>query len=220
MNLNTDFDFTTNVSKRLGTHGAVGGGVGQSIKAFHDGDHRSLGDALNEQYWRHGLTVSLGNGLSVSEDQARRRLRYVACRLKRLIWGQKNQRKIEVIVFKHWMVNRHKKKQELERGSRNWSDRQQQQLVDERHQALKTIRGRHDRVGEHWHAVMAVEGKHGWTDQQIADAINAIEADRKREWRGEKAINVDFNWQKNNAFHSYVGREAKYDGDSYFMMRI
>jgi hypothetical protein len=35
----------------------------------------SIGGLLDERYWRHGLTVSLGNGLNVSEQQAQRRLR-------------------------------------------------------------------------------------------------------------------------------------------------
>jgi hypothetical protein len=167
------------------------------------------------------LTVSLGNGLNVSEEQARRRLRYVALRLKRMIWGDdKRQRKIELVVFKHQLVNRHKKKQELEKGSKDLSDQRQKQLVEKRYQTLQTSRGKYDCIGEHWHAVMAVDGNHRWSDQKIADAIIEIEKKRKREHRYEKPIDVRFNCLDGNAFHSYVGREAKYDGGGYFIMRL
>jgi hypothetical protein len=64
------------------------------------------------------------------------------------------------------------------------------------------------RIGEHWHSVMAVEGTHGWSDLEIADAINEIEKSRSRAtW--EKYAHVDFEWENGNEFHNYVGREHR-----------
>jgi hypothetical protein len=83
--------------------------------------------------------------------------------------------------------------------------------VDRRYQALRTSTGKQDRVGEHYHAVMAVEGNHGWSDQEIADTINEIEAARPKEWRGEKAVHVDWDWKSGNKFHDYIGREVAAD---------
>jgi hypothetical protein len=189
----------------------LAGDFGFKTNAFHDGDQRSLGKALNEEHWRHGLTVSLGNGMSVSEENAKRRLRYIALQLKRRIWGNnhRKQRNIEFVVFKHQFINQYKKREEKETGSRDQSDRQQKDLADRQYQALRTSTGKQGRFGEHYHAVMAVEGNHGWSDQEVADAIYEIEADRTKEWRGEKRVHVDWNWKNGNAFHSYVGREVE-----------
>ena len=249
MNLGNDFNLKTNVSNGLGApikafhevdprqrmamrHAFENRTrVAEIAKQFEVSERdvwsaakndRSLGGVLDERYWRHGLTVSLGNGLNVSEQQARRRLQYVALRLKRMIWGHNDRRQaeIELIVFKHQWVNWHKKKQELGKGSKDWSEKRQKQLVDKRYRALQTSRSKYDQVGEHWHAVMAVRGIHGWSDQEITDAINEIEKNRKREYRWEKAIDAVSNWKDGNALHHYVGREVKYDGDSYFMMTL
>ena len=228
MKLATDFDFKTNVTDGLAVMTQPQPQHNRSIelqkpiKPFHDGDQRSLGKALNEDYWRHGITVSLGNGMSVSEENAKRRLRYIALHLKRRIWGNnhRKQRNIEFIVFKHQLVNQHKNKEENEAGSQHRSDKWQKDLVDRRHRALQTSRGKPDRFGEHYHAVMAIKGSHGWSDQEIADTIIEIEADRTREWRGEKAAHVDWDWKSGNRFHNYIGREVRYDGDSYFIMRV
>jgi hypothetical protein len=176
---------------------------------------------LNENYWTHGITISLGNGLNVSESQVKRRLRYIACRLKRQIWGHedKNQRKIEFFVFKHQFFDQHKKKDEKETGSRNWSVWKQKRFEQERYDELKWNKSKKVSRGEHFHALMAVKGNHGRSDQEIADAITEIENNRKRE-QWEKKAHVDFDWRKGNRFHGYIGREVKYDPDSYFIMRI
>jgi hypothetical protein len=114
-----------------------------SIKPFHDENPRSLGEALNEEYWRHGITISLGNRMSVSlsEAQVRDRLRYIALRLKRRIWGNNHdkQRKIEFFVFRHRWINKHKRQEEKKTGSANWSDRWQKELVERKHQELETF---------------------------------------------------------------------------------
>jgi hypothetical protein len=66
---------------------------------------------------------------------------------------------------------------------------------------------------EHYHALMAIEGDHNWSDEQIAQAINEIDRNRsKKHW--EKDVHVDFDWLKDNRFHSYVARCAAYDPDS------
>lgn len=177
---------------------------------------------LDEHHWRHGITISLGNGLNVSKEQATRRLQYIALRLKRRLWGHRDekQQQIDFIVFKHQLVNPHKKKDDLETGSRNWSDLEQKALVTKHYQDLKWGKSKKVSKGEHWHAVMAVNGSHGWSDEQIANAIKEIEKERTKENRWEKKARVDYDWRKKNHFHGYVGREVRFDADSYFTMRI
>jgi hypothetical protein len=91
MKLANDFDFKTNVSDGLAvmtqpqSRSVRSIELQKSIKPFHDGDWRSLGKALNEEYWRHGITVSLGDGMNVSAENAKRRLSYIALQLKRRI---------------------------------------------------------------------------------------------------------------------------------------
>ena len=70
---------------------------------------------------------------------------------------------------------------------------------------------------QHYHALMAIEGDHDWSDERIAKAINEIDRNRsKRHW--EKDVHVDFDWIKDNRFHSYVARYAAYDPDSFRVM--
>jgi hypothetical protein len=69
---------------------------------------------------------------------------------------------------------------------------------------------------QHYHALMAIEGDHNWSDEQIAEAIRKIDCERSKEhW--EKDVHVDFDWNKGNRFHSYVARYAAYDPDSVSM---
>jgi hypothetical protein len=66
---------------------------------------------------------------------------------------------------------------------------------------------------QHYHALMAIEGDHNWSDEQIAKAINEIDRNRsKRHW--EKDVHVDFGWIKDSRFHSYLARYAAYEPDS------
>jgi hypothetical protein len=70
---------------------------------------------------------------------------------------------------------------------------------------------------QHYHALMAIEGDHNWSDQQIAKVIGEIECNRsKRHW--EKDVHVDWDWLKGNRLHSYVARDASYDADSVLVM--
>jgi hypothetical protein len=66
---------------------------------------------------------------------------------------------------------------------------------------------------QHHHALMAIEGDHNWSDEQIAQAIDEIDRNRSKK-RWEKDLHVDFDWIKGNRFHSYVARYAAYDPDS------
>ena len=184
-----DFDFITKVNN---------GDSKQSGDAFKDGNFQSLPrvwSALNEEHWTHGLTISANHDWKVSEQRARDRLTYLTLRLKREIWGNdhQKQRKIELMVFKHSLIKRRSKEQR-KRSSPSAEPARSMELV-----------------GEHWHALMAIKGNHGWSAQQIADAINEIERNSKMRMRSEKAIHVDFNWKNGNAFHSYVAREVKFD---------
>jgi hypothetical protein len=70
---------------------------------------------------------------------------------------------------------------------------------------------------QHFHAVMAIEGDHGWSDEQVAKEITAIELKRKR-FHWEKLAYVDFDWREGNRFHKYIRREMSFDGSSYFAM--
>ena len=73
------------------------------------------------------------------------------------------------------------------------------------------------RFNRHYHALMAIEGDHNWSDQQIAQAISEIERNRlKRHW--EKDIHVDFDWKNGNRFQSYVARDAAFNADSVLAM--
>jgi hypothetical protein len=77
--------------------------------------------------------------------------------------------------------------------------------------------GSHRGYNQHYHALMAVEGDHNWSDREIAEAIGEIECNRaKRHW--EKGVHVDWDWIKDNRFHSYVARDAAYDADSVLVM--
>jgi hypothetical protein len=187
---------------------------GTWVGAFKDGKYCSVREAwrrgLNERKYRHCLTLSLGNGLSVSERHTRDRLKYIALKLKRQIWGNdhRDQRKIEFLVFKHSEANsKHRKKQDRETGSRDWSETLQQQLVEKHHQALRSAKGNKISSHEHYHALMYVRGNHGWSDRKLADTITEIERTRaKRDW--EKDIHLNYDFSNGNSFHGYLAREA------------
>jgi hypothetical protein len=75
----------------------------------------------------------------------------------------------------------------------------------------------HEGFNQHFHALMAIEGDHEWSDQQIAEAICEIDRKRsKRHW--EKEVHVDWEWVNGNRFHSYVAREAAFNPDSVWVM--
>ena len=116
MNLATDFDFKTN--------------------AFLN-DHRSLGKALNEEYWRHGITINQGIGWSVSQAEAQRRLNYIRVGLLRRIFGNNFRR----IGGKIWfcMFTQGSRKTDNQHfhavmgieGHHDWSDQEIAEAIDE-----------------------------------------------------------------------------------------
>jgi hypothetical protein len=96
--------------------------------AFHEERFATAQDALqrglNEKFWRHGIDISQGNGMNVSEKEATRRLNSIRRHLGRQMFGNhwREKGKIVFMVFGH--------------GSRK-SD-------DEHYHALLGIRGDHN----------------------------------------------------------------------------
>jgi hypothetical protein len=190
-----DLEFTTNVDE---------GRSKQTSNAFKDGHVQFLPSAwngLNEKYWTHGLTISAGRDWNVSEQRARDRLTFLALRLKRKIWGnnRQKQRKIELLVFKHSKPKRLKHSLAKRHGKG----------PGKRSDPSGDTAGSAKLVGVHWHALMAIKGKHGWSNQQITDAINEIERNSKMRLPSEKTLYVDFDWEKDNAVHRYIAREER-----------
>jgi hypothetical protein len=48
---------------------------------------RVFASDLNGEYWRHCITLNLGNGMSVCEKEAKRRLNYLRVRLLKAMFG-------------------------------------------------------------------------------------------------------------------------------------
>ena len=146
---------------------------------FHPGRFVSIEDAwsqsINEDYWRHGLIISQGNGMNVSADRCRERLKFIASRLLRAIYGNKYKRlghKVQFIVV-------------AEEGWKKSHNTHQYHL--------------------HHHILMSVTGDHGWNDFDIRSAILKIDELflKTHGWDWEKRIQVDCNWKKTNRYHSY-----------------
>src|SRR5262249_31096552 len=71
-----------------------------SALAFHNHQYRSVRDAwergFNEMHWRLGLVFNLGNGMNVSENRVRERLRFIASKLLRTMYGNRYRGKATV----------------------------------------------------------------------------------------------------------------------------
>jgi hypothetical protein len=100
---------------------------------FLKGTYKSMGDAhrdsFNPEYWRHGITISRGNGWNISEQVARERLVFIGQKLRRLMFGNQYRKKssIEFYVYKHGAENcfdEHFHALMGVRGNHDWSDRQ------------------------------------------------------------------------------------------------
>ena len=100
---------------------------------------RVFASDLNGEYWRHCITLNLGNGMRVSEEEARRRLNYLRVQLLRAMFGNSWKRKGGKITF------------------------------------LAFKQGSRERGNQHFHVLMATEGKHNWSDFRIAMKIQTIE---------------------------------------------
>src|SRR5262249_9970505 len=136
---------------------------------------------LDPDYWRHGISINLGNGMNVSDEEAGRRLNYIRVHLLKMMFGNNFRRQNATIIF------------------------------------LRFRQGSRQCFNQHFHALMAIDGDHSWSDQQIAEAINESDSNRsKRTW--EKNVHVDCDWREGNRFHSYVAREAAYREDSVWIM--
>ena len=88
---------------------------------------REWAKAINPKYWRHGITINQGNGWSVSEEEARRRLNHIRVRLLKAIFGNNCRRKGRVyfLVFKQGSTelgNQHFHALMGIEGSHDWSD--------------------------------------------------------------------------------------------------
>jgi hypothetical protein len=77
-------------------------------KPFLDERYKSTKDAyknaFNPDYWRHGITISQGNELNVSEKSAQERLIFIRARLLRKTFGNHFRQKkasVDFCVFKH-----------------------------------------------------------------------------------------------------------------------
>ena len=116
--------------------------------------------------------------MSVSEEEARRRLNYVRVQLLRAVFGNSWKRKGGKITF------------------------------------LAFKQGSRERGNQHFHVLMAIEGKHNWSDFRVAMKIQTIERRRnKKPW--EKDAYVDWDWKNGNAFMAYVSRETSKRADQY-----
>jgi hypothetical protein len=81
---------------------------------------------------------------------------------------------------------------------------------------LAFIQGAAPNGNQHFHVLMAIEGKHDWSDKKIAEYIEKIDMDRKRQsW--EKEVYADWDWKKGNNFHRYVAREVASKPGSWYV---
>jgi hypothetical protein len=89
---------------------------------------RVFASDLNGAYWRHCITLNLGNGMSVSEGEAKRRLNYLRVRLLKAMFGNSWRRKgvnIRYLSFKQGTQdrgNQHFHVLMAIEGNHDWSD--------------------------------------------------------------------------------------------------
>ena len=100
---------------------------------FHTGKWSSVVDAwkqsLNEEFWRHGITINQGLDWSVTEETARKRLNYIRARLLRRMFGNgwRAKAKITFVVFGQGSkesCNQHFHALMGIEGEHDWSDEQ------------------------------------------------------------------------------------------------
>jgi hypothetical protein len=109
--------------------------------AFHPGKYATVADAwrygLVKQYWRHGITINLGNGMNVSREEAKRRLNYIRLRLLKAMFGNNFRRKnakINFLLFEQGSrlcFNQHHHALMAIEGDHNWSDHQIAETISE-----------------------------------------------------------------------------------------
>jgi hypothetical protein len=75
---------------------------------------------------------------------------------------------------------------------------------------------------QHYHALLAIAGKHDWLDFRIGLTLKSMELMRHlrrsadRHW--EKMAHVDWDWDKGNRYHSYVARFANKRPDEWYII--
>ena len=109
--------------------------------AFRPGKYATVSDVwqygLDEEYWRHGITINLGNGMNVSGEEAKRRLNYIRLHLLRAMFGNNFRRKnakINFLVFgqgSRLCFNQHYHALMAIGGDHNWSDHQIAEAIRE-----------------------------------------------------------------------------------------
>ena len=81
--------------------------MSNTSSAFHDKRYTSIKHAwecgLNEHFWRWGLVFNQGNEMNVTEHRVKDRLRVVASRLLRKIYGNRyrDKAKVRFLAFRH-----------------------------------------------------------------------------------------------------------------------
>jgi hypothetical protein len=97
--------------------------------AFHQTRFSTVEEAFqggfHEQFWRHGIVISQGNGMSVSMEEAVRRLDSIRRHLGRRMFGNHWRGKITFAVFPHGSKtsgNEHFHALLGIEGDHNWSD--------------------------------------------------------------------------------------------------
>ena len=154
--------------------------------------YKSVKDAwehsLDENVWRHSIVISNPTldrkkkaGISAQGDTENVRDEEVKRRLKYI-----RARLLRAIWGNHWQG----------KGQIMY---------------LVFRQGRKKSYNVHYHALMAIVGKHDWSDEAVEIAIQAIEKNRTKEsW--EKEAKVDCRWRKGNAMHSYCSRDVHFEG--------
>ena len=164
----------------------------QSAAFYTDRRYKSVKEAwehsLDENVWRHSIVISNPTldrkkkaGISAQGDTENVRDEEVRRRLKYI-----RARLLRAIWGNHWQG----------KGQIMY---------------LVFRQGKKKSYNVHYHALMAIVGKHDWSDEAVEMAIQAIEKNRTKEsW--EKEAKVDCRWRKGNAMHSYCSREVHLEG--------
>ena len=84
---------------------------------------------------------------------------------------------------------------------------------------LAAQEGSRKSYNQHFHVLMMIDGNHGWDDERVAQEIKQI--DSQFLWRDEKPVKIDYDWQKENRYHSYTTKLLQRPSDTdWFMIQI
>lgn len=99
--------------------------------AFKAGRYATVRDAwqhgLDESHWSHGITINLGNDMSVSDAEVQRRVSYIRVNLLKAMFGNNWRRKAsaDFIAFRGGskeLLNQHWHVLMSVRGTHDWSN--------------------------------------------------------------------------------------------------